>query len=110
MTVYVDNMYKMDMGKLRSMRMSHMIADTEEELHKMAKAIGVARKWYQGDHYGVCESKREIAINKGAVPISLRQLTAMSTLRAWGHDMGAPEKAEQRLRKVWANRKAAQKT
>lgn len=75
MTVYVDDMYKYPMGQFRRMKMSHMIADDEQELHYMAAAIGVARKWYQGDHYDICMSMRDKAISLGAVPITLKELS-----------------------------------
>ena len=78
MTVYVDDMHELPMGKFRRMKMSHMIADTEEELHAMADKIGVARRWYQGDHYDVCKSKRTIAVRHGAVEITLRELAQKS--------------------------------
>lgn len=74
MTVYVDDMYRVAMGRYGRMKMSHLIADTDEELHKMAAAIGVARKWFQGDHYDVCMSARDKAISNGAVPITMREL------------------------------------
>lgn len=70
MTVYVDSMF----ASYRGMLMSHMIADTEEELHAMADRIGVARKWFQGDHYDICKSKRKLAIEYGAVTLSRRDL------------------------------------
>ncbi len=84
MTVYVDDMCDTEMGKFRRMKMSHMIADSEDELHNMAGKIGVSRRWYQGDHYDVCKSKRAIAINLGAKAISLRELAkiAMEQRRA----------------------------
>lgn len=78
MVVYVDDMYKYPMGEFRGMKMSHMIADTEEELHEMAKKIGIARRWYQGDHYDIAMSKRALAIELGAVPITLRELAMKS--------------------------------
>ena len=57
--------------------MSHMIADSLDELHAMAEAIGVARKWFQGrasiPHYDVCKSKRELAIKLGAIPVERRE-------------------------------------
>lgn len=88
------------------MKMSHMIADTEEELHAMAARIGVAHKWYQGDHYDIAKSKREIAIAAGARPISMRQLANMACNRRFGWPMGTPETAEaiateRRNRKNW---------
>jgi Protein of unknown function (DUF4031) len=77
MTVFVDDMYLYPLGQYRGMKMSHMIADTEDELHAMADQIGVSRTWYQGDHYDVCMSKRALAIKCGAVPITLRELGKM---------------------------------
>lgn len=72
MTVYVDaaqNAY----GR---MKMSHMIADTPEELHAMADKIGVARKWFQKmasfPHYDIAQSKRAIALQHGAVELVTR--------------------------------------
>jgi len=70
MAVYVDNMF----APYRRMLMCHMAADTEAELHEMADRIGVARKWYQGDHYDVCKEKREQAIKYGAVSVSRIEL------------------------------------
>ena len=78
MAVYVDDMYKYPMGQFRRMKMSHMIADTESELHEMAIKIGVARKWYQGDHYDICMSMRVKAVSLGAKEITLRELSKMS--------------------------------
>lgn len=76
MTVYVDDMHKYPIGQFRRMKMSHMIADTETELHEMADKIGVARKWYQGDHYDICMSMRAKAVKLGAKEITLRELSA----------------------------------
>ena len=77
MTVYVDDMYKYPMGEFRGMKMSHMIATDEEELHRMADTIGVRRKWYQGDHYDISLGMRVKAIEAGAVSIGLRDLSSM---------------------------------
>lgn len=81
MTVYVDDMYKHPMGRFRRMKMSHMIADCEEELHAMADKIGLARKWYQGDHYDVSMSLRAKAIAEGAKEITLKELSVMAMER-----------------------------
>lgn len=97
MTVYVDDMHRLPMGRLGRMKMSHMIADTEAELHAMADRIGVARRWYQGDHYDIAMSKRDAAIAAGAVPITLRQLACMAALRRKGLPMGDPATAVDRL-------------
>lgn len=91
MTVYVDDMYRYPMGQFGRMRMSHLIADTEEELHAMADAIGIARRWYQGDHYDISMSKRDDAIQRGAVPIPLRTLAAMCAVRRKTGHLPTPE-------------------
>ena len=74
MTVYVDDMHRYAMGQFGRMKMSHMIADTDEELHAMARRIGVARKWFQGDHYDICQSMRYKAVVFGAKEIPMREL------------------------------------
>jgi hypothetical protein len=72
MSVYVDR-YFADFGR---MKMSHMIADSLEELHAMAVRLGI-RRWFQGKasfpHYDVCKAKREQAIAFGAVPLEKRE-------------------------------------
>ncbi len=74
MPVYVDNME----AKFGRMKMSHMMADTLEELHEMAYKIGLKREWFQNHkkypHYDVSLSKRNLAIKHGArevTPIEL---------------------------------------
>lgn len=93
MTVYVDDMYKVPMGQFGRMKMSHMIADTEDELHAFAARIGIARKWYQGNHYDISKGKRDLAIRLGARAISLRQLAAMAAMRRRGWLQPTPELA-----------------
>lgn len=73
MTVYVDNMHEFPIGKYKRMKMCHMVADTLIELDEMAEKIGINRKWFQGDHYDICKSKRELAINNGAKEITMRE-------------------------------------
>lgn len=97
MTVYVDNM-KADFGR---MKMCHMIADTDDELHAMADTIGVQRKWFQqkpsGDHYDIAMSKRALAVRAGAVEITLRQCAMMCSNRNKIGVLGKPEAANE----VW---------
>ena len=89
MTVYVDDMR----ASFRRMIMCHMIADTEEELHSMARRIGIARRWYQGDHYDISLSKRKIAVRLGAREVTWRQLGCMVSRRRHTGQLGAPEDA-----------------
>lgn len=108
MTVYVDDMqapYKPQHRPGRTYVMCHMIADTDEELHAMADKIGVARKWFQGDHYDVAKSSRARAVLAGAKEVTRRQLSAMDLLRRWGLPMGEPETAMDRMRAAYQERK-----
>lgn len=75
MPVYVDDMS----AAYGRMKMCHMIADSREELDAMADAIGVSRRWiqHQGtwrEHYDVCLSKRQKAVQLGAVEVTSRAL------------------------------------
>lgn len=63
------------------MIMSHMASTNETELHAMAKAIGLQRKWFQDHspriyrhHYDLCQAKKQIAIQLGAIEISTKEL------------------------------------
>jgi uncharacterized protein DUF4031 len=96
-TVYVDDMYRHPMGRLGRMKMSHMVADTEAELHAMADKLGLKREWYQGDHYDISRDVRRRAVTLGAVDVTMRQLSAMMMLRRWGKPMGDPLTAMERL-------------
>lgn len=97
--VYVDDMHLSAMGRFGRMKMSHLIADTDEELHAMAARIGVARRWWQspektsGSHYDIAMSKRELALKCGAVAITLKQCSAMNARRRVTGELGRPEDA-----------------
>ena len=100
MSVYVDDMFKFPLGRFGRMKMSHMIADSQEELHAMADKIGLSRRWYQGDHYDVCMSLRAKAVAAGAREVTMKQLACMASLARSGVPMGEPETAiERRLAK-----------
>ena len=75
MSVYIDNM-KARFGR---MIMSHMIADSTEELLLMADRIGVKRHWIQKpgtayEHFDICLSKRSLAISAGCIEIDTREM------------------------------------
>lgn len=57
--------------------MSHMMADTLEELHSMADQIGVARRWFQGGHYDVTQTKKLEALRRGAVECTTREMVSL---------------------------------
>jgi len=81
--VYVDKMKT----QYRRMVMSHMLADSLEELHTMADRVGLKRKWFQNHktpHYDLCQAKRALAIQLGAVEIERRQVGKL--IKFWKHE------------------------
>lgn len=63
--------------KYRRMIMSHMIADSLEELHDMAEILGV-RRYFQNKkgkpHYDICQSKKKKALDNGAILVCDRKI------------------------------------
>lgn len=77
MAVYVDSAR----NRLGRMIVCHMAADTERELHAMAQAIGMRLEWFQNKrlpHYDVSLSRRKLAVSKGAVEITGKQLVLIA--------------------------------
>lgn len=60
------------------MKMSHMVADTIQELHAMAERIGVSRRFFQNKdnkpHYDICLLKKKAALKKGAQVVDDREI------------------------------------
>jgi hypothetical protein len=58
----------------------HLFADTLEELHEMADAIGMKRSWFQDEprlqHYDLTVTRRQRALQQGAIPLSRRAAVA----------------------------------
>ena len=84
--VYVDDM-RAPYGR---MIFCHMLADSDEELHAMADKIGVARRWHQEagtyrSHYDISLTKRALAVQHGAVEITMRQTGEMMRHRRLMH-------------------------
>lgn len=75
------------MGKLGRMRMSHMIADTHAELMAMQRKIGVRAVHLQDagsprEHFDICKQKRDLAVEAGAIEITMRQLAQITRDKA----------------------------
>ena len=95
MAVYVDDWrQRARLGPITN-RWSHLIADGEEELHRLAERLGLRRAWFQFDHrhphrghYDVPEHVRRRAIELGAEAVTWRQLGAL--LRARRTPAGDP--------------------
>lgn len=81
MAVYVDSIksaaaYRSQNWRFRSF--CHMVADSEDELHAMAKRLGLRRDWFQPNvrpwlsHYDLTASKRVLAVKFGAIEHSAK--------------------------------------
>jgi Protein of unknown function (DUF4031) len=76
-TVYIDDARI----RWRGRRWSHLVADTPDELHEAAEALGLQRQWAQDKgrtlHYDVPEELRAQAIALDvATPITWRELVS----------------------------------
>lgn len=86
MSVFVDDMYRSPLGRYGRLRMSHMIADTTDELMAMADRIGLDRRYIQKpgtsfEHFDVGMGLRAKAIKEGAIAITMRELAAKCRAR-----------------------------
>ena len=90
MSLYVDHL-RIPFGR---MKMSHLIADTKEELLRAAGALGLRRRWLQNEdqpkeHFDVSESKRKLAMSRlGALPVTSRQLVEVVRRKRTGPEAG----------------------
>lgn len=82
MTVYIDG----GRNQFGRMLMCHMLSDNLLELHEMAAAIGLKRRWFQPGsfpHYDVSQKKRKLALCYGAREVCRQELvTVMRMVRA----------------------------
>lgn len=81
MAVYVDDMMQgLRTPKWPYGKHCHLVADTIEELHAFAHEIGLRRSWYQHKtipHYDLMAGRRVVAVRKGAIEITGKQLCVM---------------------------------
>ncbi len=83
--IYVDELFVAEskdpqarfVGSRTGHKWCHMWCDNgeEDQLHRIAKAIGMKKEWFQDKkdfpHYDLIPSKRDKAIKNGAMPYSL---------------------------------------
>lgn len=78
MAVYVDMLinYGWKLGPS-----CHMTADNDTELHAFALKIGLKKAWHQPNkhsalsHYDLVQSKRKLAVAKGAIEIDRNEVS-----------------------------------
>lgn len=79
MAVYVDKIF-MHGGSstFRWKESCHLFADSENELHALARKIGLRREWFQNKndksfpHYDLTKSRRALALKHGAIQMSFK--------------------------------------
>jgi hypothetical protein len=78
---YVDSVREYPDAGLRHTRFCHLLADSREELHAMADALGVPQRFFQDHpwrwHHDLPESLRARAIELGAREVTLHEVGAM---------------------------------
>lgn len=102
MACYVDPLVEYEHDQIKpaarkyGTRWCHLIADTPDELHEMASAIGLRVEWHQTsgnraalNHYDLTPGKRALALRRGVQEITHEQFRRMFASR-----VGAEAKAE----------------
>ena len=76
--VYVDTLAE---AKWKWGKSCHLFADSIDELHEFARAIGLKREWFQKGfpHYDLTTAMRKKAVSAGAQEVS-RKYTAIRRL------------------------------
>ena len=90
MSVYVDELRMWTPRQPRPFHRGscHLTADTVEELHAFARAIGLRRGWFQDHplhpHYDLTESRRGRALAAGAIFVAAREQARARCFRIFG--------------------------
>jgi hypothetical protein len=78
---YVDAVREYPNAGLRFTRFCHLLADTREELHEMAGALGVPHRYFQDHpwrwHHDLPEPLRDRALELGARELTLHEVGAL---------------------------------
>jgi hypothetical protein len=80
-TCYVDTVRSYPDAGLRFTEYCHLLADTREELHAMAAAVGMPRRAFQDHpwrwHYDLPAPLRERAVARGATVVTMHEVGAL---------------------------------
>jgi hypothetical protein len=78
---YVDTVRSYPNAGLRFTEFCHLLADTRDELHDMADALGIPRRFFQEHpwrwHHDLPEHMRPRAIDLGAVEMDIHEVGAL---------------------------------
>ena len=81
MACYVDTVRSYPNAGLRFTEFCHLLADTRDELHDMADALGIPRRFFQEHpwrwHHDLPEHMRPRAIDLGAVEMDIHEVGAL---------------------------------
>lgn len=81
MACYVDSLRDYPDAGLRHTRYCHLLADTREELHAMADALGMPQRFFQDHpwrwHHDLPEHLRDRAIALGAQEVTMHEVGAL---------------------------------
>jgi hypothetical protein len=82
---YVDGLKSYPDAGLRFTEFCHLLADTREELHAMADAVEMPRRFFQDHpwrwHYDLPAPLRERALVAGATEVSMRDVATLLRAR-----------------------------
>jgi hypothetical protein len=75
MSCYVDTVRSYPDAGLRHTEFCHLLADERDELHAMAAALGMPRRFFQDHpwrwHYDLPEHLRAEAVRRGAIEVRM---------------------------------------
>ena len=98
MACYVDTVRSYPNAGLRFTEFCHLLADTRDELHDMADALGIPRRFFQEHpwrwHHDLPEHLRPRAIDLGAVEMDIHEVGALLRRRKREYLLSAASDAD----------------
>ena len=81
MTCYVDTVRSYPDAGLQHTEFCHLLADSRDELHAMAEALGIPRRYFQDHawrwHHDLPAPLRPRAIELGAIEVTMHEVAAL---------------------------------